>query len=203
MNVGFGPSLFGLGGTDRFGLADRRPVALVDLPRFPGDDIEPGEAGGDLTVQVCADDRATADRSMGELRAGAAGAATVRWAQAGFTGDGGGGVPRDPLGFRDGIVNPRGADELGRFVWADGGQDQAWMAGGTYLVARRIRIDLDRWQGMSVADQERAVGRQKRSGAPLGGGRPEDPPDLGARTAGRKAVVAADAHVRLASPQDN
>ena len=172
VNVGFGPSLFGLGGMDRFGLADHRPVALVGLPGFPGDDIEPGEDGGDLTVQVCADDRATVARSMGELRDGAGGAATVRWAQAGFSGDGGGGVPRDPLGFKDGIVNPRGAGELGRFVWADGGQDQAWMAGGTYLVARRIGSTSTGGRGCPWPSRSGPSGDRRGRGHPSAGAVP-------------------------------
>ena len=33
LTVGFGPTLF----DDRFGLADRRPAALVELPGFAGD----------------------------------------------------------------------------------------------------------------------------------------------------------------------
>ncbi|MYT60095.1 deferrochelatase/peroxidase EfeB, partial [Streptomyces sp. SID7834] len=36
LTIGFGPSLFA---EDRFGLEDRRPEALVDLPKFPGDNL--------------------------------------------------------------------------------------------------------------------------------------------------------------------
>ena len=35
---------------DRFGIADRRPPALADLPRFPGDALQPAISGGDLCV---------------------------------------------------------------------------------------------------------------------------------------------------------
>jgi deferrochelatase/peroxidase EfeB len=52
LTVGIGPTLF----DDRFGLADRRPKALVDLPAFPGDTLDPARCGGDLAVQACADD---------------------------------------------------------------------------------------------------------------------------------------------------
>ena len=52
LTVGFGPTLF----DDRFGLADRRPGALIELPAFAGDDLDPVRSGGDLCVQACADD---------------------------------------------------------------------------------------------------------------------------------------------------
>jgi deferrochelatase/peroxidase EfeB len=43
VTIGFGRSLF-TGRTDapgdRFGIADRLPEALVELPRFPGDDLD-------------------------------------------------------------------------------------------------------------------------------------------------------------------
>ena len=51
LTIGFGPSLFG-----KFGLGDRRPEALVDLPHFPGDNLDRHRSGGDLCVQACADD---------------------------------------------------------------------------------------------------------------------------------------------------
>ena len=41
VTIGFGPSLF----DDRFGLADRRPEALRDLPAFLGDDLDPARCG--------------------------------------------------------------------------------------------------------------------------------------------------------------
>src|SRR6187402_3272581 len=44
ITVGFGGSLF----DDRFGLADRRPAALADLPGFLGDDLDPARCGGDI-----------------------------------------------------------------------------------------------------------------------------------------------------------
>lgn len=50
LTVGFGPSLF-----DRFGLAEQRPEALVDLPQFAGDNLDKARSGGDLCVQACAD----------------------------------------------------------------------------------------------------------------------------------------------------
>ncbi|MFF1949366.1 Dyp-type peroxidase domain-containing protein, partial [Kitasatospora herbaricolor] len=46
LTVGFGPSLFEKDGVDRFGLRARRPEALVDLPKFRGDSLDPARSGG-------------------------------------------------------------------------------------------------------------------------------------------------------------
>ena len=56
LTFGFGPTLFSKDGVDRFGLAARRPAALVDLPRFVGDQLVAARTGGDFSVQACADD---------------------------------------------------------------------------------------------------------------------------------------------------
>ena len=39
LTFGFGAGLFIKGGKDRYGLAAQRPPALVDLPRFNGDQL--------------------------------------------------------------------------------------------------------------------------------------------------------------------
>src|SRR6185436_9858841 len=63
LTIGFGPSLF----DDRFGLAARRPAALIDLPAFPGDDLDPRRSGGDLCVQACANDPQVAVHAIRNL----------------------------------------------------------------------------------------------------------------------------------------
>src|SRR4051794_37640983 len=55
LTIGFGPTLFvGADGSDRFGLAGRKPEPLTELPSFPGDAIDPAISGGDLCIQACA-----------------------------------------------------------------------------------------------------------------------------------------------------
>ena len=55
ITFGFGPGLFvDADGQDRFGLADRRPAALRDLPHFPGDLVEDARSRGDICIQACA-----------------------------------------------------------------------------------------------------------------------------------------------------
>ena len=44
ITIGFGPTLFTKDGQDRFGLAERRPEALIDLPHFPADRLDPAAA---------------------------------------------------------------------------------------------------------------------------------------------------------------
>lgn len=41
LTIGFGPSLF----DDRFGLADKKPAALLDLPHFRADNLDPNRSG--------------------------------------------------------------------------------------------------------------------------------------------------------------
>ena len=43
------------------------------------------------------------------------------------------------------------------------------MTGGTYLVARRIRMHIETWDRSPLNEQELVVGRTKGNGAPLGG----------------------------------
>lgn len=130
LTFGFGPGLFEKNGKDRYGLAAKRPAALVDLPRFNGDQLESAYVGGDLCVQACADDSAIAFHAIRQLariaapndsasgyggkQAGAAtaydakpGAATLRWLQTGFLpGYPSADTPRNLFGFKDGTQNP-------------------------------------------------------------------------------------------------
>jgi deferrochelatase/peroxidase EfeB len=201
VTIGLGPALFAPG---RLGLERRRPVALEELPAFAGDALEPRWCGGDLCLQVCADDAGAVAAARDELVARARGAATVRWVQDGFLDRGrarGAASPRNPLGFRDGTVNLRRPADLGRHVWA-GRQERTWMAGGTYLVFRRIRLDTAAWADLGEAEQERVIGRRKASGAPLGGRLEYDPRRLDASLGGEPAIPAG-AHVRQAAAATN
>ena len=56
ITFGFGAGLFIKDGQDRYGLASRRPAALVDMPGFHGDQLIEDHTGGDLSIQACADD---------------------------------------------------------------------------------------------------------------------------------------------------
>jgi len=78
---------FGLGASvfdSRFGIAAHRPPALVDMPRFPHDRLEPGLTGGDIGVQCTATSHEVVDRALHAVVAAADGAAALRWSQYGF-----------------------------------------------------------------------------------------------------------------------
>src|SRR5580692_2001598 len=84
ITIGVGPTLFGSSGADRFGLARLRPPELVPLPPFQGEDLDPSSSGGDLCVQVCADDPQVAFHAIHVLSRIAGSAAALRYAQQGF-----------------------------------------------------------------------------------------------------------------------
>jgi deferrochelatase/peroxidase EfeB len=170
VTLGAGASLFA---ADRFGLADVRPARLHPLPVFPGDDLDPARCDGDLLVMVAADLAETAAAAADGYAALAEGAAEPRWRQTGFLRPGRG-TRRNLLGFKDGSMNPRRPWDLDRWVWVTSGE-RTWMVGGTYLVYRRIRLELPGWEALGVDEQERIVGRHKTSGAPLGHAREFDP----------------------------
>jgi deferrochelatase/peroxidase EfeB len=208
ITVGFGSSLFGSRRRDRFGFARRKPAALAPLPAFRGESLDPNRSGGDLCVQACADDPQVTFHAIHVLARIASGAATFRWMQEGFGRTSSTSrsqtTPRNLMGFKDGTNNIRGEDgqAMDDFVWVQPGDGPVWMEGGSYLVARRIKILLDVWDATSLEGQERAIGREKLSGAPLGEHEEYDPVDLDARQGGQPTIPV-DAHIRLAGPERN
>jgi len=204
LTFGFGPGLFVKDGADRYGLAQRRPEALIDLPRFNGDQLVAERSGGDLCVQACADDPQVAFHAVRQLARLAYDAAKMRWAQTGFlSGDSSRETPRNLMGFKDGTMNlPTGNPKtMEQFVWV--GDEGGWMRHGSYLVARPIRIALEHWDRMKLGFQEQVVGRHKLSGAPLGSKHEQDPLNLEANDADGNPLIPESAHARLAAPASN
>jgi len=205
VTFGFGGGLFSKDGKDRYGLASRRPVALVELPKFTGDQLVEAQTGGDLAVQACADDPQVAFHAVRQLVRLAENVAQLRWVQTGFIpGYKAGDTPRNLMGFRDGTNNPSGEDPkaMDKFIWV-GGEGPGWMHGGSYLVVRRIRIALEHWDRMKVAFQEETVGRHKYSGAPLGKQKEFDALDLDATDKDGNPLIPENSHVRLAAAASN
>lgn len=205
VTVGFGAGLFVKDGTDRYGLAAHRPEALVDMPKFPGDQLVEEHTGGDLAVQACADDPQVAFHAVRQLARLSGRVARIRWVQTGFTPSSEPSrTPRNLMGFKDGTNNPSISDAaaMAKFVWV-GLEGPDWIRGGSYLVARRIRIALEHWDRMKVAFQEQTVGRQKYSGAPLGQKREFEPLNLDATDQDGNPVIPENAHVRLAAAASN
>ncbi len=205
LTVGFGPSLF----DERFGLGSRRPAALTEIPPLPSDELDPDRSGGDLCVQACSDDAQVAFHAIRNLLRMGRGTVVMRWCQLGFgrtsTTSHHQSTPRNLMGFKDGTRNIRAEDtaDMERFVWVGPRSDQAWMDGGSYLVARRIRMLIEAWDRDRLEDQELVIGRQKVGGGPLTGVHERDEADFSARLPNGLPVIAEDAHIRLAAPVHN
>lgn len=212
ITVGFGPSLF----DDRFGLADRLPPELTAFGTIPGDAVmRPELSDGDLCVQACADDPQVVFHAIRNLARAARGTATLRWSQLGFGRASSTGAeqvtPRNLMGFKDGTRNLRSDDTtaLDAHVWvgADAAQpiaaEHEWMRGGSYLVARKIRMEIESWDTDPLDDQELIFGRVKATGAPLTGGDEFADPDYDAVAAEGAPVIDVNAHIRLAAPEQN
>jgi len=202
LTFGFGAGLFDKAGKDRYGLKHKKPEALIDLPYFNGDQLIDGHTGGDLSVQACADNPQVAFHAVRQLAREAQGVATIRWAQSGFTAEYGDKAPRNLMGFKDGTINPATPVDYDRFVWV-GDEGPAWMRGGSYVVARVIRIALEHWDRMDLDYQEQTIGRRKFSGAPLSGKKDSDPLDLTAADKDGNPLIPATAHARIAAPAMN
>jgi len=201
VTFGFGPTLFENEDGDRYGIRDRRPAKLQRLPAFLGEDLDPALSDGDLCVQVCADDPQVAVHAIRNLSRIAFGRAKLRWSQLGFgktsrtTAEQQ--TPRNLFGFKDGTANILADDAkaLDDHVWVADGDDPAWLAGGSYLVARKIAMLIETWDRVRLGEQERIFGRDKGEGAPLSGGTEGTAPEL--------PGLDAHSHVRLAHPDSN
>ena len=209
ITFGFGSTLFDSDGVDRYGIGDRRPTALERLPAFLGDDLDPEASGGDLCIQACADDPQVAVHAIRNLSRIAFGRATIRWSQMGFgrtsRTTSAQQTPRNLFGFKDGTANilADDRDALAEHVWVAASDSPDWMAGGSYLVARKIAMLIETWDRVRLSEQHAIVGRDKGEGAPLSGGDEFTEPDLTATDAGGSAIIPERSHVRLAHPDVN
>ena len=205
VTIGYGPALF----DDRFGLTARKPELLVDLPPLPNENLDPNYTGGDLCIQACSDDPLVAFHAVRNLARLGLGTVEHNWMELGFgrtsTTSTGGATPRNLMGFKDGTRNIRAdqSDLLDQYVWIGDVTDQPWLKGGSYLAARRIRMFIENWDRDYLADQQNVFGRTKTSGAPLTGGTEFTTPDFAAKDNQGQPVIAAKAHIRLASHEEN
>lgn len=209
LTFGFGPTLFELDGQDRYGIAAARPGGLVRLPAFLGDDLDPDASGGDLCVQACADDPQVAVHAIRNLSRIAFGRARLRWSQLGFgrtsRTTSAQATPRNLFGFKDGTANILASDQAGldEHVWVAASDNPSWMAGGSFLVARKIAMLIETWDRVPLSEQQTIIGRDKGQGAPLSGGDEFTEPDFAAVDASGAAAIPETSHVRLAHPELN
>ncbi|MBS4753558.1 Dyp-type peroxidase [Nocardioides sp. zg-ZUI104] len=162
--------------------ASRRP-ALAELPEFSRDRLRPEWGQSDVVAQICCDDPLTLAHARRMLVKDARAFADVRWIQQGFRNARGtlsqGTTMRNLMGQVDGTVNLAEAEpDFAPLVWADGTSGPEAFAGGTFLVVRRIRMQLERWDRVDRVGREAVVGRRLDTGAPLTGEAEFDEPDF-------------------------
>lgn len=200
LTFGVGPSFF----DGRFGLSSQRPSSFMDLPAFPGDNLDPQWCGGDICVQACADDLQVAFHAIRNLARIARGTAVLRWTQEGFQRTGGAdpkrATPRNLLGFKDGTGNPDVNDrkEMDTVVWNNNSDGPSWMSGGTYMAVRRVQLRIEVWDRSTLSDQESTFGRHRHTGAPIGAVDEFADLNLEASDASGKPIIPPNSHSALA-----
>ncbi|WP_031071796.1 iron uptake transporter deferrochelatase/peroxidase subunit [Streptomyces sp. NRRL S-118] len=203
VTFGFGASFF-----DRTGLVARRPAELDPLPPFSSDRLDPKRSGGDLWVQIGADDALVAFHALRTIQKEAGAAARVRWQMNGFNRSPGATAhpmtARNLMGQVDGTRNPKPSEpDFDERIFVPAGGPQPWMAGGSYAVVRRIRMLLDDWEKLSLHRQEQVIGRRKADGAPLTGGSETTELDLDRTGPDGRPVIPDNAHARISAPEQN
>ena len=177
---------------------------LDELPDFPGDRLQDGWAQTDVVAQVCCDDPMTLAHARRMLLKDARGFAQVRWIQEGFRTARGttpdGTTMRNLFGQVDGTVNLDPAtDDFADLVW---GEQPPAFDGGTFLVVRRLRMDMEGWDRVDRVGREEVVGRRLDTGAPLTGDTEFDEPDFEATTSFGFPVIDPASHIARARSAD-
>jgi dye decolorizing peroxidase len=200
VTVGFGPSMF-----KKLGLESKMPTGFGELPNFKVDQLDNDVSNGDVLIHIGADDLQILSHVTRIFIRDSSTFATMRYLQAGFTNAIGsspeGKTQRNLMGQVDGTDNPDlNSDDFSNLVWIDKGP--AWAVGGTQLVLRRIRMNLDTWDMLGREDKENVIGRHLDTGAPLGKQNEFDFLDFEAKKPNGLPVIAPFAHVRRASAAD-
>ncbi len=198
---------FGVGSTlfdDRYGLASRLPAHLTQMRSFPNDDLDPAQCDGDLILQLTAGHEDVVLHALRDIAKNTRGGMQANWRIDGFASPArpAGTVPRNQLGFMDGISNPSvdSASEMNKLVWVQrAAGEQSWAAGGSYLVVRLIRMFVEFWDRVDVYEQQLMFGRYRASGYPLDAEGIYAIPDYAADPMGD--VIPLTAHMRLANPR--
>lgn len=169
---------------------------LLDMPEYVGDaDLPENALGGDLLLSISTSNPGDLEPVLAELQQVLDGF-SLRWSQLGFRGPGEAGVARNPLGYHDGVIVPRGEEELATHVWIDSGPLQD----GTICVLRTFELNVTAFSQLPADEQDAVMGRKRHTGEPLSGGQLHDEVLLAAKTEEGEFVIPANSHVRAAHP---
>lgn len=201
VTIGFGPGLFSAAKAE-----DGRPDGIAPLPAFKIDRLEQRWSGGDLLLQICSDDALTLAHALRTTVRDTRAFCRVRWTQRGFRRSpqvqAPGQTQRNLMGQLDGTINPvPGTTDFDAAVWVGSGGPQ-WLQGGTTMVVRRIRMELEKWDSADRVAKEFAVGRRLDNGAPLTGRNERDQADYTKLDKLGFPVIAEEAHIRRAHVTD-
>jgi deferrochelatase/peroxidase EfeB len=169
---------------------------------FADDHLDPARTHGDLSPQLCADNRDTVLHALRDIARHTRGGMQIRYRLDGFASPPRpAGTPRNLMGFKDGTSHPDTGDAalMDRLIWVPAATDQAWAAGGSYQVIRQIRMLVEFWDRVSITEQEKMFGRRRDSGAPLDGNAEFDVPNFAADPVG--SAIPLTAHIRRANPR--
>ncbi|WP_449283615.1 Dyp-type peroxidase [Leucobacter sp.] len=204
VTVGVGP-----GFVDRVDPA-LRPEWLAALPSFERDRFDGRHDGGDLLILLQADDPLPVAHAARMIDRDLRSFVEPLWTQQGFRSARGsepaGTTMRNLMGQVDGTVNPAPEEEeFDGLVWIGDGGDGGWLAGGTALVLRRIRMELDTWDQVDRPGREQTIGRRLANGSPLSAPADADehtPADFDAVNPSGLPVIPSFAHIRRAHSED-
>jgi putative iron-dependent peroxidase len=138
----------------------RRPRGLRPFPALDDGALRAPSTGGDLLLHILSKRVDLNFELASRVRARLSEAVSVTDDIAGFRYLDG----RDLTGFIDGTENPKGRERAG--VALIGAEDPEF-AGGSYVFTQRYVHDLGKWAGLSLTEQESAVGRRKRDSKEL------------------------------------
>jgi deferrochelatase/peroxidase EfeB len=154
----------------------------------------------------CAGQRDTVVHTVRELMRAVAGHLTIRWMIDGFQTASRDRNPkantRNLFAFRDGTANPKvsNAPLMDELIWVRAAAGEpGWTTGGTYMVVRTIRQHVEFWDRVGMLEQEQMIGRDRVTGAPLGGTDEFEDPRFDLDPKGDRIPL--DAHIRLANPR--
>ncbi len=134
--------------------AGPRPAELHVLPEFVGQHHSAPTTPGDLLFHIKSEFQDACFELAMTIGDRLQGAVTIVDQTVGFRYF----EQRDLLGFVDGTENPEGAAALSAAVIGD---EDPEFAGGSYVIVQKYLHTMAQWRALSVAEQERVIGRTK------------------------------------------